>query len=341
MKFDTVDTLLNEYCAKYPIGAIAVGITDRSKLIHSYCNGELKYGERGKEVDEKSLFRIASISKIVTGLTLYRLVDQGLVDVHENVSCYIPWLDRSNGGMTLYKLLSHTAGLPVEYTPDGPRDEGLLESSLREELSRIDLSSIKENSDYLYSNVGIRLASLVMEKVTGERFTSLARRLVLEPLGMSDTTYFLSEAIKGELCYPCNIDDGKLVLCEKTWENAVRYAAGGLFSNINDLAKLARFIINERTDSGEEILSKESLLLIKSKIAKDPKNSSDYYGQTMMIKEREGFCLVGHSGSAVPYSTALFTSGDYGVALLMNTDRLALRLEIVQGIFERIFQSSR
>ena len=140
------------------------------------------------------------------------------------------------------------------------------------------------------------------------------------------------------MSYPCDIVEGKLSLHEKTWENAVRYAAGGLFSNICDLSRLARFILNERSDSGEKIISDKSFSIIKSKLAKDNKSSNDYYGQTMMIKERE-FTLVGHSGSAPPYASALFTFGDYGVSLLMNTHHLSLRLEIVQKIFDLIYKN--
>lgn len=333
-----IESLIDQICVDYPIGAIAIGVTDREKDLHFYAKGNLRYGENSKKVDKNTLFRIASISKIVTGITMYKLVDQGLIDVCENVSKYIPWLTDKNGNMTVKKLLSHTAGLPVEYTPDGPRDENLLEQSLKDELSKIDLSLVKDKSEYLYSNIGIRLASLIMEKVTGEKFTSLAKRLVLDPLGMGNTTYFLHEAIQKDLCYPCDIVDEKLCLHEKTWENAVRYAAGGLFSNSCDLLRLARFILNERSDSGEKIISDKSFSIIKSKIAKDNKNSSDYYGQAMMIKERE-FTMVGHLGSAPPYATALFTHGDHGVSLLMNTYHSSLRLEIVQKIFDLIYKN--
>lgn len=328
--------LIDHYYSEYPMGAIAVGITDREKSVAFYCLGSERYGEKSRKVDEKTLFRIASISKIVTGLTAYKLVDDKIIDVDKNVSEYLPWLDKKNGNMTVRKLLSHTAGLPVEYTPDGPRDERLLEKSLIDEFSKIDLKRIEDKNDYLYSNVGIRLASLIMEKVTGERFTSLARKCVLDPLGMHDTTYFLSEAIEKELCYPCDVVDGKPHLHAQTWENAVRYAAGGLFSNLKDMCALARFILNERGDDGKKIVSANSLSVIKSKIACDKKNANDYYGQTMMIKERENVTLIGHLGSAPPYATALFTDDEsgFGVVVLMNTYHAELRLEITQKIFE-------
>ncbi|MBR7111160.1 MAG: beta-lactamase family protein [Clostridia bacterium] len=334
-----LNNLLDSYTTDYPIGAISVGVTSREKLLYTYSKGYLRYGENSKKVDKNTLFRIASISKIVTGIALYKLVDEGLIDVDKNVSEYIPWIDRTNGNMTVKKLLSHTAGLPSEYTPDGVRDESLLEKSLMDELSKVDFGAIREESEYLYSNLGIRLASLIMEKVTGERFTSLAQKLVLEPLEMQDTTYFLDEAVQKDLCYPCDILDGKLALHEKTWENAVRYSAGGLFSNINDLSRLARFILNEKSDKGEKIISDKSFSIIKSKIAKDEKGDGDYYGQTMMSKERGNITFVGHLGSAPPYATALFTAKDSGVILLMNTYHSALRLEIVQKVFDLIYKN--
>lgn len=333
---DKLQNLINGYYSEYPIGAIAVGVTNRENPIAFYCLGEERYGESGSVVTENTLFRIASISKVVTGLTAYKLIDDKLIDADENVATYLPFLPWKNGNMTMKKLLSHTAGLPVEYTPDGPRDEGLLEKSLIDELSKIDLENIREDSDYLYSNVGIRLASLVMEKVTGERFTALARKYVIEPLKMASTTYFLEEALNKRLCYPCDLNDGRLCIHEEMWENAVRYAAGGLFSNLTDLCNLARFILNGKGDDGKIIVSKESLSIIKSKIAGDTKNTKDHYGQAMMIKERENSSLVGHLGSAPPYATAMFTDSEsgYGVVVLMNTYHAKLRMEITEEIFK-------
>jgi hypothetical protein len=97
--------------------------------------------------------------------------------------------------------------------------------------------------------------------------------------------------------------------------------------------------LNEKSDNGEKIISDNSFSIIKSKIAKDKKCDCDYYGQTMMSKERGNITLVGHSGSAPPYASALFTFGDYGVSLLMNTNHLSLRLEIVQKIFDLIYKN--
>lgn len=329
-----IQNLIQEYRSHCLIGAMAVGVTDRERMICSCCFGKERYGEESNAVSKNTLFRIASISKIVTGMTAYKLIQDGLIDADKNVSYYVPWLSEKNGNMTMKKLLSHTAGLPAEYTPNGPRDENLLEQSLIDEFSKIDVCSLKEKNEYLYSNLGIRLASLVMEKVTGERFSELAKKTVIFPLGMNSTTYKLDEALKKPLCFPCDIEDGKLILVKEHWENAVRYSAGGLFSNVTDLCVLARFILNERTDKKEEILSESTFCEMKKKFAKD--EQGDFYGQTIMLKKVDGLTLIGHLGSAPPYATALFVDelSGYGVTILMNTYQKSLRMELTAKIFD-------
>jgi CubicO group peptidase (beta-lactamase class C family) len=314
------------------IAGMSVGVTDKKGTLGIFNFG-VQNSITAQPITNESRFRIASITKVVLGLTIMRLVEQGFLDLEVGVGKYVEWLDSTLGKLTLKSLLSHTAGLPVEYTPDGPRDESLLESSLKDELSKIDLSKVGNASWYLYSNLGIRLASLVIEKVTGKRFSSASSELVIQPLKMEQTLYPLEKALKLPLSLP-HTQTEKGLAPVSMWENAVRYGAGGLFSTTNDLCKLARFMLNKGvTDSKDRLLKSQT---IENMLCpKTPNGKGDFYGLTQMLHSYNGRLLGGHLGSAPPYCANLVTDFEsgYGAAVVINTENNEhLRYEITDSI---------
>ena len=311
---------------------MSVAITDREKTLATFNFG-VQNAITKEPITDQTRFRIASITKVVTGLTILQLVEQGKLCLTQSIGAYVPWLKGKLADLTLASLLSHTAGLPKEYTPKGTSDEGLLEQSLINELGAVDLEKVGNGSPYLYSNLGIRLASLIAEKVSGEKFSTLSQRLVLTPLGMQDTFYQLQKALLMPLALP-HEKQGEEYAPVEVCENAVRYAAGGLFSTATDLCKLARCLLNDGVnDKGERVIGKE--ILQQAFIARTD-NTGDKYGYTIMLHPFEDRVLIGHKGSAPPYCSALFTDkkSGYGVALLINTaGKEHLRNTVIDGVF--------
>lgn len=122
------------------VGGMAVAITDREKLLYSEGFGLCDADDESSCVTERSLFRIASITKLVTGFTALKAVDKGLLELDAPITRYLPWFsfgDRENTeNITLRRLLSHTAGLPMEYTPDGTRNEADFLPILKDEIAK-------------------------------------------------------------------------------------------------------------------------------------------------------------------------------------------------------------
>jgi len=130
--------------------------------------------------------RIASISKLLMALTTLRLVDEGRVALHEDISTYLGWPVRSphfsNVPVTLGQLLSHRAGL---------RDAGgyviPLGESLRERLDDpLAWSSEAPPGEvtFEYANLGAPVVATVLEAATGERYDQLMQSRLFDPLGI-------------------------------------------------------------------------------------------------------------------------------------------------------------
>lgn len=132
-----------------------------------------------------TLFRIASVSKIMTTVGLMRLVEQGKLSLDQDVSIYLGFSLRNphfpQQSVTLRSLLSHTSSL---------RDAGGYawgpERSLRDVFTAGgDLmwdTTAAPGRYFTYSNLNWGVIGTVMEQVTGERFDLLMRRLLLDPV---------------------------------------------------------------------------------------------------------------------------------------------------------------
>lgn len=332
---ETVRNYLRKTLEREKIAGMAVAVTDREKILFAEGFGVESIERPGVPVTSKSLFRIASITKVVTGMTILSLVEEGKLRLTTRVKEILPWLTLTDGNteenVTLGHLLSHTAGLPAEYTPEGPREESALEPSLQEGLPTL-LMQYPLGEGYLYSNWGIRLASLMAEKVTGKPFTRLAQERVLTPLGMDRTTFDLHIAATYSICLPHTEENGVFSVFHKLQENAARQAAGGLYSNAEDLCVLARCLLNE----GAPILQKSSI--DEMKVPRGKPKGFDSYGITLFGHNGENGQVYFHPGSAPPYATSLYIHPDSGLGIvtLMNTRRDKLRHTVPNGILQML-----
>jgi len=324
---DRIRQFLKETLTNEKIAGMAVAITDREKIIFSEGFGVESVERPEVAVTPKSLFRIASITKVVTGMTILSLVEEGKLSLNTRAKEILLWLTltdkNTQENVTLEHLLSHTAGFPAEYTPEGSREESALEPSLQAGLPDLQMQ-FPLGEGYLYSNWGVRLASLMAEKVTGKYFTQLAYERVLQPLGMDMTTFDLHIAASYPICLPHTEENGEFRVFHKLQENAARQAAGGLYSNAEDLCKLARCLLND----GEKVLQKASV--DEMKIPRGKPKDIDSYGITLFAHKEEGGQAYFHTGSAPPYATSLyiFPAAGLGVVTLMNTYRREPRRKI-------------
>jgi CubicO group peptidase (beta-lactamase class C family) len=127
------------------------------------------------------VMRVASVSKLVVAIAVWRLVEQGRLDPDRDVSAYLGWQLRHPAHkatpVTLRQLLSHTSGIV-----DGPGYSFALEASLKDSLTPQHWGPGAPGGRFEYANLNYGIIGSVMEAATGERFDRLMTRLVLAPL---------------------------------------------------------------------------------------------------------------------------------------------------------------
>lgn len=141
---------------------------------------------RSKRADEKTIYRIASISKLVTAIGVMRMAEDGVLDLDRDIGDYLGYPVRNPRHpaipITPRMLLSHTSSLidaKGYFWPEGHRLEDVLKNGVGVEFSRH-----APGTWFQYANLPWGVIGTVMEKASGERFDRLMRRLVLEPMGL-------------------------------------------------------------------------------------------------------------------------------------------------------------
>jgi CubicO group peptidase (beta-lactamase class C family) len=155
-------------------------------------NGKVAYqkqfGQRvlGKPANEHTLYRIASVSKMMTTLAMMRLVEDGKLALDADVSGYLGFTLRNphfpGAPITLRALLSHTSSLRDDAGYAWPC--GVTLDSVLAQDGAMWSRNAPPGAYFCYANLGWGVIGTVMESVTGERFDRLMRRLLLDPLGM-------------------------------------------------------------------------------------------------------------------------------------------------------------
>ncbi|WP_019911716.1 serine hydrolase domain-containing protein [Paenibacillus sp. HW567] len=192
-----LDRKVPEWQKTYDVPGVAVGLVHNGQVAYS-----LNYGvadtKSGEPVSNDTLFQAGSISKSLTAWGILHLAEEGRLSPDDSVTEYItrwklPGSEFDEKGVTLRRLLSHTAGLPAHqgYLGSAPGEPlPTLEESLSGDggSNPVKLATAP-GTEAVYSGAGYTLLQLVIEEVTGLPFEQYMDQQVLKPLGMNASTF--------------------------------------------------------------------------------------------------------------------------------------------------------
>lgn len=204
------------------------------------------YVSVGESVDRDTLFRVASLSKWISASGAMTLVEAGKLDLDTPVSAYLtrwtlPESEFDNSGVTVRRLLSHTAGLTdgLGYAGFGP---GEPVQPLEDSLTRAADASpgaggtvrvgIEPGTAFEYSGGGYTLLQLLVDEVSGQSFNDYMKAHVLGPLGMTRSAYVLDGAGASNVAAFYDVDGSPAVHYRFT-----SLAATSLYTTAADLTR--------------------------------------------------------------------------------------------------------
>ena len=223
-----------------------------------------------------AMFWIASQSKPITGVALMILVDEGKLSLDDAVEKYLPEFKeltvvigkeaprKPAHPITVREVMCHTSGMPFKSAAENPTLDGL---SLRDAVlsyAKTPLNA-EPGTKYQYSNAGINTGARLIEVIAKQSYESFMDERLFHPLGMKDTTFWLSKEQITRLATPHKPNAAKTALETTTISQLIyplddrkkRYPmpAGGLFSTAADVAKLCQMVLNGGELNGKRYLS--------------------------------------------------------------------------------------
>lgn len=328
---------------KHRVAGMSVAITDGDKIIYKQGFGFESAMRPEVPAYADALFKIASMTKTVTAVMILRLCEEGVLNLDTPIKEYLPWLKLSRPEaektMTLRHLLIHTAGMPGDvWLEEGSRDDDTIDTEVQKLLPDMPLSTLPEENKFEYSSWGYNLIGTVASTVTGKLYTKLISEYVLEPLGMTTSTFDYQVASTYPLSLPHEKKpDGGFCVVHHQRINTVYHAGAGLYSNATDMCKFARFLLRGGvSDTGERLLQEETFRDMIAKHALKSQEPEIYYGYGTFVRAYKDRYIYGHTGCYTPYYSSIFVDmkTGYGVVTFFNSHADDLRNTIPEKVFE-------
>jgi CubicO group peptidase (beta-lactamase class C family) len=267
---------------------------------YGYSNLERKTPARTSDI-----YRIASQSKAITTATLMTLFEEGKFLLDDPISKYMPAFknptvlvsydkaDPAKGNyetrpakseITIRQLLAHNAGIPYEHPLDNrpefkvpffaSKDPDLLEDVVNR-LAKRPLT--RDPGDGFVYGLNTDIIGRLVEILAGEPFDVAMRRRVLDPLGMTDTHFYLAPGQAGrlvELYSKGTLDAPLTVHTNDTYRSfatsgARTYLSGGagLVGTVEDYARFCQMMLNGGTFNGKRILGRKTVeMMLRNQI---------------------------------------------------------------------------
>ena len=193
-------SLAVEAARRNGLGGVAVGLVADGEPPIVACLG-LADRKRGRPIDPRTVFRIASISKTLTAIGVMQLRDGGLLRLDDPVNDYLKQfrieVPRGASEVTFRHLLTHTSGIgelpkvsdlvrPAAWGAGRPQAPP---SDLGELYGGVLRAEVAPGSKWAYANHGYAVLGQLVEDISGTAFAEHMRERVLRPIGMADADY--------------------------------------------------------------------------------------------------------------------------------------------------------
>ncbi|HEY5907267.1 MAG TPA: serine hydrolase domain-containing protein, partial [Vicinamibacteria bacterium] len=265
----------------------------------------------GEPVDRDTVFQVASLSKWITAWGVMALVQQGRLDLEAPISRYLtrwglPETGFDNGGVTVRRLLSHTAGLTdglgyAGFAPGTPVQT--LEASLTRAADASPGASGRvqvghpPGDRFRYSGGGYTLLQLLIEEVSGGTFEAYMQRAVFEPLGMDHSTFVWDETRGFKLAPSFDVDSTPTPYLRFT-----SLAATSLYTTVGDMTRfLQAHLPGARGEPvGRGVLTADVLEQMRKPHASQFGQEIWGLGTMLYAPNGVGGFVVGHDGNNEP-----------------------------------------
>ncbi|WP_375579381.1 serine hydrolase domain-containing protein [Marivirga tractuosa] len=305
----------NVITQNHSVGASVIVVNKDSVLFYKGLgNASL---ENKYPVTDSTLFVLGSITKTFTALGILKLVEEGKLELEDEVGKLAPELSFVNQWedeypLTVYHLLEHTSGFDelhfkdrsIPVTDDEfPLLNGLeiVENSLK--------TRWKPGTQYAYSNVGYLVAGYIIEKVSGRGYNDFISQEVLKPLRMTNSSIRLKDVNQQLLAKSYSYSNKEL-----PFKHIFTRPTGSLISSSRDMGTFLMMLLNK----GERFLDQSEFKEFETHHSIEAFNKTENgYRLGVYPRFREGRKWLGHGGSINKYNSEFEYCHELGLGIFV------------------------
>jgi CubicO group peptidase (beta-lactamase class C family) len=312
---DAVDDYVRAQMKSQSIPGLALGIARNGRLVKAEGYGIADL-DHDVPVTADTVFEVASITKQFTASLIMMLVEQGRLRLDDKVSAYLTDPPDAWRDVTIYHLLTHTAGL----APLGDDFKSMVwtasvKTPALYAAAKADPMGSAPGERWQYSDVGYFLLGMVIEKVTGQRYKDALSQRILTPLGMTssrmlDQLHPLKHLARGYTLYTNPATSVQEIVNIRRVHDVELPSHYGLFSTVPDLARWDAALYRDQP------LKSASLQQMWTS-GKLNDGTRTGYGFGWQLSFRRGHKTVAHSGITGTY---ILRVPDLGLTVIVLTN---------------------
>jgi D-alanyl-D-alanine carboxypeptidase len=312
---DSVDEYVLGQMQKHHIPGVSIAIAKDGKVVRARGYG-LANVELSVLATKNTVYQLASMTKQFTATAIMMLIEEGKLSLDDLITQRLPDLPTAWDKVTVRHLLSHTSGIK-SYTSTRDFDKTMRKDFGQREL--LDLV-VKEPLEFApgekwnYDNTGYFLLGMLIEKVTGKKYSEFLEERIFQPLGMTHTRVNDLQAIIPNRAQGYSWDGAALRNGEYV-SPTQPFAAGALVSTVNDLVKWDAALYTEK------LLKKSTLEQMWAPTSLS-QGGTAAYGFGWQVETVNRHRMIAHGGGIPGFATyiARFVDDKLTVIVLTNGD---------------------
>lgn len=310
-----LETAMGDYIRDGRLYGIHTRLAQKGEIVSDYYAG-LRGLEAGAPIEDNTIYRIYSMSKPITGVAMMMLWEEGLFDLDDPVSKFIPEFENlkvldgvaEDGSAilkdlerqpTMRELMSHTSGFGYGLSGVDPansafRDMKVLESpdmqTFIDRTAQIPL--LFQPGDAWFYSVGMDIQGAIIERLSGQTYGEFLQSRLFGPLGMVDTGFFVPDEKYDRFSevYGFDPETGAMVpvpfpsVMFRKETISFESGGGGLVSTMDDYSRFAQMLVNRGELNGVQILKPDTIDVMTTNVL-----NSDQYLSSLGINQGETY----------------------------------------------------
>ena len=295
-----LEATMADYVANGRLYGIHTRLVHKGDVISDFKTG-LRGLEAQAPIEDDTIYRIYSMTKPVTGVAMMMLYEEGKFELDDPVSKFVPEFENLKvlGGVnedgsailvdlarqpTMRELMSHTSGFAYGLSGIDPanaafRDQKILEApdtqTFIDKVAGVPL--LFQPGEAWFYSVGMDIQGYIIEKLSGQRFGDYLQSRMFEPLGMTDTGFYVPDEKYDRLSevYGFDPESGAMVpvpfpgVMFRKETVAFESGGGGLVSTMDDYGRFSQMLVNRGELDGVRILKPETIELMRTNFLRD------------------------------------------------------------------------